>query len=93
MKNTWILLLACSMFLPVTALSEVLLIDAVGEAQRANVPRPKNGTPMSAVEKRFGTPLSKQGPVGDPPITRWDYKKFVVYFEFDRVITSVLKRQ
>jgi hypothetical protein len=31
------------------------------------------------------------GPVGEPPITRWDYDKFVVVFEYNRVIHSVTK--
>jgi hypothetical protein len=28
--------------------------------------------------------------VGDPPITRWVYDRFTVYFENDRVIHSVV---
>ncbi|WP_457670352.1 hypothetical protein [Thiolapillus sp.] len=92
MKHTWILLFACTLSLPATALSQVLLIDAVKEEQQSNIPRPQPGDTMSAVEKRFGSPMTKHAPVGDPPITRWDYAKFTVYFEYDRVITSVLKR-
>ncbi len=92
MKHTWILLFACSLSLPATGLSQVLLIDAVKEEQQADTPRPQRGDAMSAVEKRFGSPLTKHAPIGDPPISRWDYAKFAVYFEHDRVITSVLKR-
>lgn len=31
--------------------------------------------------------------VGQPPITRWDYRSFSVYFEYDHVINSVLHHQ
>ena len=31
--------------------------------------------------------------VGQPPITRWDYREFSVYFERDRVINSVRHHQ
>ena len=92
MKHIWILLFAGSLLLPATGLSQVLLIDAVKKEQQANTPRPQRGDTMSTVEKRFGTPQKKHAPVGDPPISRWDYEKFTVYFEFDRVIASVLKR-
>ena len=34
-----------------------------------------------------------QPAVGDPPITTWEYTDFLVYFEYDRVIHSVSKRQ
>jgi hypothetical protein len=47
----------------------------------------------ASVEARFGTPEAKVTPVGDPPITRWEYKDFVVFFEYDRVIHAVVKRQ
>ncbi len=92
MKHTLAFLFACSIFLPATGLTEVLLIDAVKAEQQANIPRPHRGETMNAVEKRFGSPVTKHAPVGDPPITRWDYAQFSVYFEYDRVLTSVLKR-
>jgi hypothetical protein len=44
------------------------------------------------VQATYGTPQSRQAAVGDPPISRWEYPKFVVYFEYDRVIHAVLKR-
>ena len=30
--------------------------------------------------------------VGEPPITRWEYRNMIVYFEYDRVIHAVMKR-
>jgi len=41
------------------------------------------------VEERFGTPRTKYDEVGDPPITRWVYPDFTVYFEYQYVINAV----
>jgi len=54
--------------------------------------RPTKGMTMAQVEQRFGVPARKDPPVGKPPITRWDYGRFVVYFEYQHVIHSVVKR-
>jgi hypothetical protein len=42
------------------------------------------------VSTKFGTPTSKVPAVGRPPISRWEYPGFVVYFENDHVIHSVV---
>jgi hypothetical protein len=47
---------------------------------------------MAAVEAKFGTPEQKIAAVGEPPITRWIYPEFEVFFEYDKVIHSVVKR-
>jgi hypothetical protein len=54
--------------------------------------RPARGTTQAQVESKYGSPVSKKAAVGDPPISRWDYQDFTVYFEYDRVIHAVLKR-
>ena len=55
--------------------------------------RPERGITKAAVERRFGTPSNRIGAVGDPPISRWVYSEFTVYFEYDRVIHSVSNRR
>ena len=55
--------------------------------------RPARGMTADSVESTFGTPDSKVAPIGDPPISRWEYKDFVVFFEYDRVIHAVVKRK
>jgi hypothetical protein len=54
--------------------------------------RPTRGMTQASVQSRYGTPVSRQAAVGEPPISRWDYQGFVVYFEHDRVIHTVAKR-
>ena len=54
--------------------------------------RPTRGMTESRVEQKFGSPVSKVAAVGEPPISRWEYPGFIVYFEYDRVIHAVAKR-
>jgi hypothetical protein len=51
---------------------------------------PTRGMTMSQVASKFGAPSNKVPAVGKPPISRWDYPGFVVYFERDYVIHSVM---
>jgi hypothetical protein len=53
---------------------------------------PQAGMSQASVEARYGAPSAKRVPVGDPPITRWEYADFIVYFEYDKVIHAVRKR-
>ncbi|HEV2212755.1 MAG TPA: hypothetical protein VGS99_05345 [Gammaproteobacteria bacterium] len=52
---------------------------------------PVRGMDMANVEHIFGAPLEKQDAVGKPPITRWVYADYVVYFEYNKVLHTVLK--
>ena len=55
--------------------------------------RPTRGMSQSQVEAQFGTPAAKHGAVGDPPIIRWDYQGYSVYFEGNFVLHSVDMRK
>jgi hypothetical protein len=50
---------------------------------------PERGARMQAVEAALGAPAERHEAVGDPPISRWDYPGFIVFFEHDRVIHAV----
>ena len=60
-------------------------------APAARVPGtlPDRGQSMASVEARFGVPDSRSAAVGQPPITRWSYPNFTVYFEYDHVVHAV----
>lgn len=62
-------------------------------SQAWNVPIPARGITKAQVERQFGSPQSKQGPTGEPPIYFWEYAEYTVYFEADHVIHSVRKYQ
>jgi len=53
---------------------------------------PGNGMSMDQVTQRFGEPAERVGAIGDPPITRWVYESYTVYFEHDLVLHSVIHR-
>lgn len=74
--------------LPLAASGDVLVLDEVRQVEKMDLPR--NGLSKSEVESRFGTPRKRHGAVGEPPITRWDYETYSVYFEYDLVLYSVL---
>lgn len=54
--------------------------------------KPTRGMTQARVEARYGEPQSREQPVGQPPISRWEYGDFIVYFEYDKVIHSVSRR-
>lgn len=75
-----------------TAAADVLLIDGVESDRQSASARPARGMTMERVEATFGAPTERRSAVGDPPITRWDYPSFIVYFEHEHVIHAVARR-
>ena len=77
--------------------ADTLLIDGIDVDKQSADARPKPGMSMSAVESAYGAPSQRHAAVGGavvqhPPITRWDYPSFSVYFENDRVIHAVARK-
>ncbi len=72
-----------------TALADTLLVTSVDAAQASATERPARGKSMASVEAHFGAPTTRSSAVGRPPITRWDYPDYAVFFEFDHVVHSV----
>lgn len=72
--------------------------DTLQMGSSENAPRfehegkPSRGMTQARVEAAFGAPQKTHAAVGDPPISRWDYAEFVVFFEHDRVIHAVSKK-
>ena len=86
------ILLASTLF-GASTYAETVTIPLGQQGKAWGVETPRHGITKADVESRFGAPVSKRGPVGDPPIYTWDYGNFSVYFESDRVIHSVVKHQ
>lgn len=61
-------------------------------AAQAVAATPTRGMSMAQVEARFGAAAEKYAAVGQPPITRWVYPTFVVYFEYQHVVHAVVVR-
>lgn len=71
----------------------VLSTPATSEQPRAPIDTPVRGMSKMDVIAGFGQPVDRHGPVGDPPITRWNYRRFSVFFEYDTVLHSVVPGQ
>ena len=84
------LLAITSGFVPVAAAQTLDMQGTSGARQDDG--RPTRGMTQARVESTYGSPVKREAPVGDPPITRWEYADFVVFFEYDRVIHAVVKR-
>ena len=84
-------LLAGLLLMPLAgpAMAETIVVDDQVQVRESSLAKPKRGITMTQVEAKFGAPVTKHDAVGQPPITRWDYPGFSVFFEHDRVIDTV----
>ena len=85
--------LALSLLATTPVCADVLAVPE-GEPKPA-ITLPGKGTSMADVEKKYGAPREKHAPAGGdtpkhPPITRWDYDAFYVFFEKDKVVDAVV---
>lgn len=65
---------------------------AMNKGEKVKTPTPgmtMRGMTMDKVKQQFGVAKTELSPVGEPPITRWQYANCTVYFEYDRVIITV----
>ena len=76
------------------ASADVLLIDSIESAPA--IQTPSQGQTMADVRSQFGDPatehptVSTDGGPYQPPITRWDFENYSVFFEHDVVVRSVV---
>ena len=86
---------ACLTMPAITVVAQELAVPA--PSQPATAERPTRGMHMDRVLARWGEPTERLAPVGggsaaQPPITRWVYADFIVYFENSLVINAVTRR-
>ena len=84
---------AAPLLLPANAQAESLRVK-VRQEQRMNLPT--RGMTMAQVKRQFGAPVRVLQTRGgsskyQPPIHRWEYPKYIVYFEYSHVVHSVLR--
>ena len=74
--------------------AEIVKVPVASQAQdKQQLVRPKAGLSEQQVLDLIGDPVNASAPVGDPPIASWEYPDFYVFFEYDKVLHSVLKHQ
>jgi len=77
-------------FAPVTGVqADTMEMRSIGDVP-AGVQIPQRAITMGQVKMEFGEPVDTKPAVGEPPITRWEYANFTVFFEYNRVIESVV---
>lgn len=91
---TWVLAIALAAAAP-AARAETLLVDRIKVSQGMHLPR--RGDAMTRVVSLFGQPESRVAAVGGasrrtPPISRWVYPGFTVYFENSHVVDAVVNK-
>lgn len=64
--------------------------SALPQQNAISLEMPVQGMSKEAVLVQYGEPNQKTPAVGDPPISRWVYGRYTVYFEGDYVIHSVI---
>lgn len=100
MKTFRLVALLCCVIPMGVAVAETLVVDDQVQLRQSSVERPTRGSSMSDVERKFGAPAQKHAAVGGcssgdspcrtPPITRWDYAGFSVFFENEHVVEAVV---
>ena len=70
--------------------AEVIAVDSGIAVKESDVATPSRGMSMEQVAAKFGEPATKVPAVGKPPISRWEYPGFIVYFEHEHVIHAVV---
>lgn len=74
-------------------IAETIKIPVGQQTIVSKTARPTLGMSQETVEKQFGSPIEVVAAKGQPPISRWIYEDFVVYFEYNTVLHSVVKHQ
>ena len=80
--------IACGMAVAPSFAQNLQMAEAPAAPAAASAP--DRGMSMAQVEARFGAPAERFAAVGQPPITRWVYPGFVVYFEYQTVVHAVV---
>jgi hypothetical protein len=87
-RLSFFLLLALGLAGSGAASGDTLLVESAQSGSA--VVRPAHGVVMEQVLQQYGEPQQRLGPVGEPPISHWVYGDFIVYFEHQHVIHSVV---
>ena len=93
MHKVFLLTAAMGIMLAPCAQADVLTLP---EAETAAANLPQRGMSQADVLKAHGEPATRHAPAGggsaqQPPITRWDYDGYSVFFEKNLVIDVVVK--
>jgi len=72
--------------------AETIVVPIGQQGGQQSTQRPSTGITKTQVKSQYGEPNGWRPAVGQPPISSWVYDGFTVYFEYERVIHTVLTR-
>ncbi len=87
-----LILLIVALCTPLMAQADVLRMDGKNSVviQKSNLPA--RGMTKANVGSKYGQPSNKKAAIGDPPISRWDYPGYSVYFEYNLVLHTLVHK-
>ena len=92
-KNTQFCLAAVALLVATATQADTVAIPVGQQTMQSTISVPRSGMSKTSVERQYGAPVNRQAAVGYPPISSWSYNGFTVYFEYDRVIHTVVEHR
>ncbi len=90
MRKTLRNLIYLLLLLPFSTVCYAELVKIPGHIPSNNSMKlPQRGETMNNIRVKFGNPINEHFPVGNPPITQWEYNGFNVFFEYQHVIHAI----
>jgi hypothetical protein len=86
------MLILFALALTATASADTLLLEGISMDSSTAQMRPRRGMSMQSVEAQYGAPTNRVAAIGEPPISRWEYPGFIVYFEYQHVVHAAVRR-
>ena len=71
--------------------AEQITLPIGQQTRQSDANLPQRGVDKDTVRKRFGDPQEVTSAVGEPHISRWIYPDYVVYFDKNWVLHTVVK--
>ena len=90
MKNLFFFFVLSAITISLQVNAQKLSIGYQGDG---GMKKPAHGLTMESVVQKYGQPVKQVPAKGNPPIIRWVYDGFTVYFEGNIVIHSVTNKK
>lgn len=91
MNKTAIAILSLLIISPGLHAEQIAIPLGAQSPELNKVSRPTMGMSKAQVKSQYGAPIQEKAAKGKPPISSWEYASFIVYFEYEHVIDSVVR--
>lgn len=73
------------------SVAEQITLPIGEQTKKSDMQLPRRSMDKESVRQEFGDPREMVDAVGEPPISQWVYADYIVYFEDNWVLYSVVK--